>query len=444
MTDLELSGWRKKQKMTPWRKIQASRIKLPPLTERILSTNLRLLFFALPTEIQVQIVSLVTYVDLLSLRQTSHSFHHLIHTHETTIVRNIFSYPSLRPRHSELLLQLYPPPTRAADMKLSYLFSLSNRYRACFHLASALSVNVSESVFGASHGPKYWKSLRPKCANMIPKMIPGLCTLFHFFETYRSKLLGRLDDPLSRPLLRSNAIEESIISTYSGDTLLEAHQIYQILHASLSRALRPPSYAGTVERSLRGWRRAPASNDDIVKLLIFGNLPAVWRVMTKSTYNTRVEALDTAMHDLTLPSPPTSPGTSNRSVLKTARPSLVPMPSRSLLPTIGFIDTDSIIKPLEPSVFIAASSTLPPIHDLWQRTAQRLLLSKEVVTGLNEITDTYEFMGELMESDDEREDLRKGSVGASGDADEENGDEESVSRRQPLVSSRFGNYEYFG
>jgi hypothetical protein len=120
------------------------------------------------------------------------------------------------------------------------------------------------------------------------------------------------------------------------------------------------------------------------------------------------------------------------------------MLSRSLLPTIGFIDTDSIIKPLEPSVFIAASSTLPPIHDLWQRTAQRLLLSKEVVTGLNEITDTYEFMGELMESDDEREDLRKGSVGASGDADEENGDEESVSRRQPLVSSRFGNYEYFG
>jgi hypothetical protein len=166
--------------------------------------------------------------------------------------------------------------------------------------------------------------------------------------------------------------------------------------------------------------------------------------MTKSTYNTRVEALETAMHKLTLPSPPTSPSTSSRSALKTARPSLIPTPSRSLLPTIGFIDTDSIIKPLEPSVFIAASSTLPAMHDLWQGTAQRLLLSKEVVTDLDEITDTYEFMGELMESDDEREDLRKGSVGASGDADEENGDEESVSRRQPLVSSRFGNYEYFG
>lgn len=65
------------------------------------------------------------------------------------------------------------------------------------------------------------------------------------------------------------------------------------------------------------------------------------------------------------------------------------------------------------------------------------------MTDLDEITDTYEFMGELMESDDEREDLRKGNVGASGDADEENG-EESVSPRRPLVSSRFGNYEYFG
>lgn len=102
------------------------------------------------------------------------------------------------------------------------------------------------------------------------------------------------------------------------------------------------------------------------------------------------------------------------------------------------------MKPLEPHIFVAASINLPPSHDLWHRAAQRLLLSKGVVTSMNEITDTYEFMGELMESDDEREDVRKGSGGASGDTEEEDGGGASMSPRQPLVSTRFGNYDYFG
>jgi hypothetical protein len=321
---------------------------------------------------------------------------------------------------------------------------------------------------------------------MTPRMIPGLQSLYHFLSTYRSILLSSLLHQIGSPNIpNSHLLESRILQNYPGDVLLQAHQIYQILFAAIIRSLRPPSYAGTIERSFRGWQRPPPANEDIVKLLIFGNLGAVRKVMEKMTYNSRLEALEVFFRSIMRPN-----ATSNTIPSLSSSSASKPQQLQSVLGQSQTLDFSTLVS-LDPY--------LPSLHELFQETSSRLLVSKGVVTSVGQITDMYQYMGQMMESDDdedendtevarsrtrtavrdfttdsivsnERDDAVENSgLGVSGSgifsdpsvelegegaetpssSDANGGSSSEVSSlqqpaRQPLVSARFGNYEYFG
>jgi hypothetical protein len=59
--------------------------------------------------------------------------------------------------------------------------------------------------------------------------------------------------------------------------------------------LRPPTYAGTIERKLRGWDRTPASDADVAQVLVYGGMEEVLKIMVIPTYSARLQALNVAI-----------------------------------------------------------------------------------------------------------------------------------------------------
>ncbi len=74
---------------------------------------------------------------------------------------------------------------------------------------------------------------------------------------------------------------------YDDRTLLQVHQVFPLVVASFCRRLRPPSYVGRVERSIRGYLREKPPDEVHVAALCVGGLRQVERFWEIKGYNTR-------------------------------------------------------------------------------------------------------------------------------------------------------------
>ena len=328
--------------------------------------NLGSLFFSLPSELCVHIVSELRYRDLLALRLVCHDFHHLIHDNASAIVLNyVKTNPKDLPPFSA---ELYPLCDSESGPSLDYLFGLTHRHCVAKHLAAVITTFVCTKIYGASHAPPQLKALEPKARKMEKKLVPGLFVLFHFFEEFRRGL--------TRPDIRQTgaaAMQRGIIEKYDSDIVIEAHQVYQILSAAYTRKLRPPSYAGVFERTLRGWTRSPASESEKLKLLVFGGLRELKNVLRLPSYKERLEALESYNFDLY-----------NRQRLT------------HQLCTIQHLSC-SVMPRLEEQAVRNASASLTGLElRIWNDVALDILLEREVVNPTTGIQDVYNFLSDLM------------------------------------------------
>ncbi|KAI6779049.1 uncharacterized protein J7T54_008267 [Emericellopsis cladophorae] len=96
-----------------------------------------------------------------------------------------------------------------------------------------------------------------------------------------------------------NPIEKEIMDMYDDETLLRVHEVFPLVISSFCRRLRPPTYVGRVERSLRGYVREKPSDDVHSAILCIGGLREVERLWEIKGYNKRRTAVDTWFCSLT-------------------------------------------------------------------------------------------------------------------------------------------------
>lgn len=136
----------------------------------------------------------------------------------------------------------------------------------------------------------------PSHERMRRRLIPLLFTIFHFFEMYREYHLQHVLDHDGHGLQHEpytvNPIEARIMDMYDDQTLLRVHQIFPLVVSSFCRRLRPPSYVGRVERSLRGYLREKPPDEVHVAILCLGGLRQVERFWEMKGYNSRRAAVD--------------------------------------------------------------------------------------------------------------------------------------------------------
>ncbi|UNI15229.1 hypothetical protein JDV02_001783 [Purpureocillium takamizusanense] len=254
------------------------------------------LFLAMPNELQVQIISTLPLTDVLNLRLASKSWHALITLNEAPIVR--YHLDNHIPAYA---LRLYPISDNS-EFTFHYLCSLWHRLHVAAKLAYLMCEWITKDIF-LRQSESQRAAFAPQHERMRRRLIPLLFTVFHFFETYRKLHLKHLAEHGGQGLQREpytiNPIEREIMGMYDDRTLLRVHEVFPLVISSFCRRLRPPTYVGRVERSIRGYLRERPSDDVHVAILCIGGLRQVERLWEIKGYNSRRAAVDSWYHGLT-------------------------------------------------------------------------------------------------------------------------------------------------
>jgi hypothetical protein len=131
------------------------------------------------------------------------------------------------------------------------------------------------------------------------KMIPLVFAVGYFLDEHRRVILER-DLEIGKkgagydfqPGPAITKEEKKIIERYDPRLRLPYFYMYSFILQVLTRKLRPPTYAGSMERFVRGWNTAPATSEEIAFALVLGGVDQVAKLLTCKKYYERRRALD--------------------------------------------------------------------------------------------------------------------------------------------------------
>lgn len=384
------------------------------------------LFLALPNELQVQIISSLPLTDVLNLRLTSKPWHTLITLNEGPIVR--YHIENHIPAYA---LRLYPI-NNSSDYNFHTLCSIWHRLHVAAKLAYLMCEWITKDIF-LQQTETQRKAFAPQHEIMRRRLIPLLFTIFHFFETYRKLHLEHIvknnGHGLQHEPYTLNPIEKQIMDMYDDQTLLRVHEVFPLVISSFCRRLRPPTYVGRVERSLRGYLREKPADEVHVAILCLGGLRQVERLWEIKGYNSRRAAVDVWYSGLTK-EPIAEPQSKARLAglrgfgrkKSTSgdhlghRSSLsdslhrVRSPSESMDTShSGYFDpnwvfhtslaADVPMAPLDPDNADKILRDLPVLQQIWLTTAEALILERKIVPRTQDIKRNQQVMLDLIRQD---------------------------------------------
>lgn len=405
------------------------------------------LFHNLPSELKIQIISLLPLSDVLNLRLASRAWHGMVTLNEVPIVRYQLEHEV--PAYAK---RLYPI-SEASGYTLHYLCGLWHRLHVAAKLAGRMCDWCTKEIF--------LKTTRDQVAEfagqrerMYRRLIPLLFTIFHFFENYRKLHLQYIQQHghgVERTPYTLNPIEVQIMNMYDDRTLLQVHQVFPMVVASFCRRLRPPSYVGRLEKTIRGYLREKPADEVHTAVLCLGGLRQVLRLWEVKGYNTRRSAVDVWYNDInsdgkgpsslplsskpaeTMPTATASTGSkdaktrrgimglgrkkSSRQIrdahvaeapppLPTSRASQDQVPTRASLQAYqqNFIFQTSLaagvpMNRLEADQYQLLLSDLPVLQKLWLSTAEALILDRKIVERAIDIKRNAQVMLDLIKED---------------------------------------------
>ncbi len=328
----------------------------------------------------------LAFDELLALRLSNSSFNQAILQNESHLVRHI-----LKRDTPSLVLNLWPPPEPPQPTTISYLSALNHRDAVAWKMATHIADFIMIKICRRTTGPQQAAFAFP-FRRIRSRTQPLILTLYHFFECCRREILLTPVTKQEPRLLESLApdgslapdsgtpyrqcyfafMQATIIGSYDPKQLLQVHQMYQLILAAFVRKLRPPSYAGRFERTLRGWSKAPATQTDIAKVLLLGGLGEVERIIKHKTYAARRTALDEFIEGLP--------------------------PSKKIR-----LGTNAVVAeaPTQEEVLYADLIPFPDLGHIWNTAADYVLLAEGVIRRVSDIGGMRVFVEALMKDDDD-------------------------------------------
>ena len=257
------------------------------------------MFFAMPNEIQVQILCCLGTSDILSLRITSKPLEELLQLNASAISHLVLRNSSLG-LNQKVLEKFYPRPLPIEN--LDYFLKMMHREKVILGMVSTIADYVQMEVYQVKSASRR-KQFAPSRARMESRLKASSFIIYHFLERYRAGLMRDSERTCSKspgtcmvePGPFRTEMQKLIIDGYPEDMLLPAFQFYRVMVSAYRQKLRPPTYAGTIERKLRGWDRTPASDADVAQVLIYGGMEEVLKIMLHPSYGARLQALNMAI-----------------------------------------------------------------------------------------------------------------------------------------------------
>ena len=370
----------------------------------------------------MEIIASLPLSDVLNLRLASRSLHALVSFNETPITRYHLDHHV--PAYAK---RLYPAP-EGVPLNFHYLCGIWHRLHVAAKLSYLMCEWISKEMFFRVTEEKR-REFAPQRERMRRRLIPILFTVFHFFETYRKLHLKYLDEHsgngLSKTPHTSNPIETEILNMYDDRTLLRVHEAFPLVVSSFCRRLRPPTYVGRVERSLRGYLREKPPDEVHVAILCIGGLREVERLWEVKGYNVRRATVDNWYASITRD--PAEPETKRRR-------GMLGLKRKKSSVAMGKANTNDITsasrrssnaqgKMPESLVFSTSLSAgmpmsalskeesrllmsdLPVLQKIWSETAEAMILDRKIVERASDIRRGAQiFLGLIGEDSVEDED----------------------------------------
>jgi hypothetical protein len=377
-------------------------------------------FFALPVEVQLQIVNLTTLQDILNLRKTNTQFRCLTIVHESYLVNTY-----LRSCVPSFVVRLFPPEKKSPT--LQYVTELAVRQSIASDLAKNLAEQVLKEMMGRRHRRNMDRETRERMLRRLQRgMAPLVLSLLQFFENYVVARLQRVGTNPSHDyqlsvlglLSRENMlIQSDIIAQYPENMLLPIHQMYHLLLHLFFRRFTPPSLpiVGTLGRR----KSRPPSSDAFAKVFVYGGIKELYRLYCMKGYGRRRRALDKYVDtfdeeqgkwkarirqfganiaSMSSSPPPPQPATVQAAMTTAAGA----QPSSSTASNSSITGSE-----IKRSVTELAQVHVDELSNLWTPAAEERLLSKNIIRDLEEVVCCGQFVSLLLttpEDEDEEED----------------------------------------
>ncbi|KAK6349866.1 hypothetical protein TWF696_006128 [Orbilia brochopaga] len=371
------------------------------------------LFFGLPVELQLEIVTKLIYSDVIALRKTSRAFNNLIVSNEHEIARRqIDIFVETR------YIALYPPDCLTKP-SFAYLSRLATKSIAASELSRALVTQLYDD-FRDKYFEPHPADAKPLIIRyMTERLRFSIMIIQHFLEQFAERKL-RVDRTNGFPSRTDDiSLQEAIMEKYyTTDQLVEASDFYRL---TLYLLWQNVSMAGSHERVRRVWALLTDTIpvvQDLTKFMLVGGISELRNVYRKHKPAMRRKAIARFTARL-----------KNEQARSTKL-------GAALLPRVS---------PLSRNIKRYSKLTISPnIFHLWIHPAQNVLFRKDLIEGLNQFRCIDEIVGLLLdgweewaygdgENDDEG--TSDSSDGEDDVEEEEEEDEEEVPRPSSAMSS---------
>ncbi|KAL8828004.1 MAG: hypothetical protein Q9191_002841 [Dirinaria sp. TL-2023a] len=175
---------------------------------------------------------------------------------------------------------------------LKHLVALTHRVNLVDKLARLLIIDILNEAYAQNISlwakqPARWNTYQ----DAIQDIKPYFLLLGHFLEAFRANFVYLLSVGFYQHDIAA-LLSGWVLRHYTPYASLRVCLAYRDLMSKLARKLRPPSYANSAERGLRGWTRDPAKPEDCQDIAVFGGLEAVYGIMSIAGYRNRMRAMD--------------------------------------------------------------------------------------------------------------------------------------------------------
>ncbi|KAI9680803.1 MAG: hypothetical protein M1817_004243 [Caeruleum heppii] len=352
------------------------------------SAEVKSIILTLPVELILQITTHLDLADIVSLRTASRLTRSLITANEAQITRQLAR--QLLPSYA---LDLYPLST-PQTLDFHYLSRQFHRLLISSRLASHLADFVTIEILRRT-STRSRRSFQHKHEGMRRRMTPMIFTLVHHFETFRAAYLQSLSADIETDANGENDASRVVVleirqmAQYDADVLRNALQLYTFLFPAFQRHLRPPTYAGRLERSLRGWSRAGPPAEAFSALFTIGGIREAERIWSIRVYERRRKALDDWLDNLT------KPETEDKDKMPDGIPD-----GTGLYPSRLIAGQHLPMPPLSHKDAALLLRHLPDARYSFTHSACMVLHQKGAITSLADIKCSSQFINELLEDED--------------------------------------------
>ncbi|KAL9110747.1 MAG: hypothetical protein Q9227_004739 [Pyrenula ochraceoflavens] len=238
--------------------------------------------FTLPNELLLQIAFELTtdLKDILNLRLVSRSIHNLINSNSLPITKAL-----VRKHNFQISLQLwetlYPLPQHNGS--LQYIFQTCQRHQSVLRACSVVGDFIQFEIYRSRSS-----QFSAKRRRIEERLQTSVLIIEHFLFSLKSQLSLKTCGSSALDSILSTQI--SLLSSYRPSSLPAAFQTSKILFSIFRQKLRAPTYAGSMERTLRGWNHPAATDLELSRIAIYGGLGAMLSVMAPLKYASRLEA----------------------------------------------------------------------------------------------------------------------------------------------------------